>query len=54
MVYILAGLLLSRASKKVYQALLYAPAFIVWKVWLYMRVLAGFDREGWTRTARND
>lgn len=53
-VYILAGLWLSSAPKKVYQALLYAPAFIVWKVWLYLRVLIGLDRKGWTRTARND
>jgi cellulose synthase/poly-beta-1,6-N-acetylglucosamine synthase-like glycosyltransferase len=53
-IYILAGLLLSGASKKVYQALLYAPAFVVWKVWLYLRVLIGLDRKGWTRTARND
>lgn len=53
-VYILAGLWLSRAPRKVYQALLYAPVFIVWKVWLYLRVLIGLDRKGWTRTARND
>jgi cellulose synthase/poly-beta-1,6-N-acetylglucosamine synthase-like glycosyltransferase len=53
-VYIIAGLLLSGASKKTYQALLYAPAFIVWKVWLYARVLIGLDRQGWTRTVRND
>jgi 1,2-diacylglycerol 3-beta-glucosyltransferase len=53
-VYILAGLCLSGAPKKAYQALLYAPVFIVWKVWLYLRVLIGLDRKGWTRTARND
>jgi 1,2-diacylglycerol 3-beta-glucosyltransferase len=53
-VYILAGLWLSGAPKKVYQALLYAPLFIVWKVWLYLRVLIGLDRKGWTRTVRND
>ena len=53
-VYILAGLGLSGAPRKVYQALLYAPIFIVWKVWLYLRVLVGLDRKGWTRTARND
>jgi cellulose synthase/poly-beta-1,6-N-acetylglucosamine synthase-like glycosyltransferase len=53
-VYILAGLWLSGAPKEVYQALLYAPAFIVWKVWLYLRVLIGLDRNGWIRTARND
>jgi len=53
-VYILAGLWLSGAPKKVYQALLYVPVFIVWKVWLYLRVLIGLDRKGWTRTVRND
>jgi 1,2-diacylglycerol 3-beta-glucosyltransferase len=53
-VYILAGLGLSGAPRKVYQALLYAPIFIVWKVWLYLRVLIGLDRKGWIRTARND
>jgi cellulose synthase/poly-beta-1,6-N-acetylglucosamine synthase-like glycosyltransferase len=52
--YILVGLWLSGAPKKVYQALVYSPAFIVWKVWLYLRVLIGLDRKGWTRTARND
>jgi 1,2-diacylglycerol 3-beta-glucosyltransferase len=53
-VYIFAGLWLSGAPRKVYQALLYAPVFIAWKVWLYLRVLIGLDRKGWTRTARND
>jgi len=53
-IYILSGLGLSSAPRKVYQALLYAPVFIAWKVWLYVRVLIGLDRKGWTRTARND
>ena len=53
-VYIFTGLWLSGAPGKVYQALFYAPVFIVWKVWLYLRVLIGLDRKGWTRTARND
>ncbi len=52
-VYILAGLILGRAPRKVYQALLYAPAFIAWKIWLYVRILIGRDRKGWIRTARN-
>jgi 1,2-diacylglycerol 3-beta-glucosyltransferase len=52
--YILAGLCLSGAPKKIYLALLYMPVFIVWKVWLYLRVLIGLDRKGWTRTTRND
>jgi len=51
--YILAGLVLARAPRKVYQALLYAPAFIAWKIWLYVRVLINRQQKGWVRTARN-
>jgi 1,2-diacylglycerol 3-beta-glucosyltransferase len=51
--YTLAGLHLANAPKKVYQALIYAPALIVWKLWLYGRVLLGRDRQGWVRTKRN-
>lgn len=52
--YVLSALILARAPRRVYQSLLYAPFFITWKVLLYLRVLLGFDRNGWTRTARND
>lgn len=52
--YTLAGLVLAGAPGRVYQALLYAPIFVLWKVWLYARVTLGLDRNGWTRTARND
>lgn len=52
--YTLAALFLSRLPARVYQALLYVPVFIGWKVWLYLRVLVGLDRKGWVRTARND
>lgn len=51
-VYSFAALLLARAPRSVYRALLYAPAFIAWKCWLYARVLLGLDRGGWVRTAR--
>jgi len=34
-------------------ALLAAPALVVWKIWLYARVLLGRDRQGWVRTKRN-
>ena len=53
-IYTMAGLVLARAPRSVYQALLYAPLFIAWKIWLYVRVLLGLDRQGWMRTARND
>jgi cellulose synthase/poly-beta-1,6-N-acetylglucosamine synthase-like glycosyltransferase len=52
--YTLAALSLSRLPARVYQALLYVPVFIGWKIWLYLRVLVGLDRKGWVRTARND
>ncbi|MCU0489981.1 MAG: glycosyltransferase [Chloroflexaceae bacterium] len=53
-IYVITGLVLARAPGKVYQALLYAPIFVIWKVLLYGRVLAGGSPKGWVRTARND
>ncbi|KAB8142420.1 glycosyltransferase [Chloroflexia bacterium SDU3-3] len=53
-IYVFAGLLLARMPLRVYQALLYAPFFIIWKVYVYIRVLVGAERRGWVRTARND
>jgi 1,2-diacylglycerol 3-beta-glucosyltransferase len=50
--YLLAGLIMSGASKEVYFSLLYAPAFLLWKCWLYLRVLLRVDRQDWVRTAR--
>lgn len=52
-VYLLTGLALVRAPKKVWLALLYAPIFVVWKIWLYVRVALGLDKQGWIRTKRN-
>ena len=52
-IYIFAGLVLARAPRTVYQALLFTPAFILWKLWLYLRLLLGIKPGGWVRTARN-
>jgi hypothetical protein len=52
-IYIFYGLFLVRASWQIYKALLYAPGFIFWKIWLYIRILLGRDKDGWIRTARN-
>ena len=52
--YVLASLILARMPRRVYQALLYAPFFVGWKLWLYIRVLVGAERNGWVRTARNN
>jgi cellulose synthase/poly-beta-1,6-N-acetylglucosamine synthase-like glycosyltransferase len=51
--YLLAGLKLARAPRQAYRALLYAPAFVIWKIWLYARVVLGLDKQGWVRTDRN-
>ena len=51
--YTLIGLALAQAPRRVYLALLAAPALVIWKVWLYIRVLLGLDRQGWVRTKRN-
>ena len=52
-VYLITGLALVRAPRKVWLALVYAPVFIVWKLWLYVRVALGLDKQGWVRTKRN-
>lgn len=52
--YVLNGLVLARVPRRVYGALLYAPVFMAWKLWVYARVALGFEHGGWVRTARND
>jgi 1,2-diacylglycerol 3-beta-glucosyltransferase len=52
-IYIGASLQLTRAPKTIYKALLYAPAFMLWKLVLYGRVLTGRQQKGWIRTTRN-
>ena len=52
--YLFASLMLTGASHKTYLALIYTPAFMVWKIWLYIRILLGFEQQGWVRTARDD
>ena len=52
-VYIFAGLALARAPWVLYRSLLFAPAFLFWKLWLYARLLLGIKPDSWVRTARN-
>jgi cellulose synthase/poly-beta-1,6-N-acetylglucosamine synthase-like glycosyltransferase len=53
-IYIGIGLRLARIPKEIYRALLHAPAFMLWKLVLYARVVAGRQQKGWVRTARNE
>jgi cellulose synthase/poly-beta-1,6-N-acetylglucosamine synthase-like glycosyltransferase len=52
-IYIFTGLALAHAPRTVYQALLFAPAFVVWKIWIYARLLLGMKPNDWVRTVRN-
>ncbi|MDJ0752695.1 MAG: glycosyltransferase family 2 protein [Ardenticatenaceae bacterium] len=52
-VYLISGLRLAKAPVGVYKALLYAPGFMIWKIWLYLRVLINRSDDTWVRTARN-
>ncbi len=52
-IYIFYGLYLVKAPAQIYKALLYAPAFVIWKIILYMKVMFGRETQGWVRTARN-
>jgi hypothetical protein len=50
--YILSALALVRAPWRVYRALAYAPSYVGWKVWLYVRSLGARGNSPWIRTAR--
>ena len=50
--YVLTGLIIAGAPPKTYLALLGAPFYMLWKIWLYVSVLVGRYRQGWVRTAR--
>jgi cellulose synthase/poly-beta-1,6-N-acetylglucosamine synthase-like glycosyltransferase len=50
--YVLSGLALVGAPWRIYQSLAYAPAYIGWKLWLYVRSLGARGTVAWVRTAR--
>ena len=51
-IYVFSGLLLNRAPARVYKALLYAPVFIAWKLWLNVQMMSGKGLDRWVRTGR--
>jgi 1,2-diacylglycerol 3-beta-glucosyltransferase len=53
LLYILGGLILARTPRRTYLALLYAPLFVLWKLWLLLRVVMKLEQQGWVRTARD-
>ncbi|MEX1254751.1 MAG: glycosyltransferase family 2 protein [Dehalococcoidia bacterium] len=50
--YVVVGLLLSGLPARTYVALVHAPRFVIWKVWLYLRELISRRQPAWTRTTR--
>lgn len=52
--YLLAGLKMVNAPRSVYRVFVYAPGYILWKMWHYVRILFGFEQQKWVRTTRNE
>jgi cellulose synthase/poly-beta-1,6-N-acetylglucosamine synthase-like glycosyltransferase len=52
MLYVLIGLRLARLPLAAYRSLLFAPAYIIWKLWVYMVALIAAGDRRWVRTAR--
>jgi cellulose synthase/poly-beta-1,6-N-acetylglucosamine synthase-like glycosyltransferase len=50
--HLLVGLALVGAPARTYVALAYAPAYVLWKVWIYLRAAVSGGSGPWVRTAR--
>lgn len=50
--YVVTGLRMVRAGPRTYAALLWAPLYVVWKLWIYAISAIGIRRGGWVRTSR--
>ena len=49
--HVMSALVLAGAPASVYRSLVHAPAMVLWKVRLWLRMLAGPGEGGWVRTA---
>ena len=50
--YVLVGLRLARLPLAAYRSLLFAPAYIIWKLWVYAVALVSSGDRRWVRTSR--
>jgi cellulose synthase/poly-beta-1,6-N-acetylglucosamine synthase-like glycosyltransferase len=50
--YVLIGLRLAHLPLAAYRSLLFAPAYIAWKLWLYLAALVSPGERRWIRTSR--
>jgi hypothetical protein len=51
--YLLLGVLIGGSFRKTVPALLLAPPFLVWKLFVDLLAVLGVGRTTWSRTARN-
>jgi hypothetical protein len=51
-IYLIAALALVRAPLRIYCALIYAPIYLMWKIWVYARAFAMPRSQRWVRTQR--
>lgn len=51
-VFIAVGMRVARLPHAAYQAMLSAPAYVVWKLWLYVRMAVQPRQQTWVRTDR--
>ncbi|HEU5369279.1 MAG TPA: glycosyltransferase family 2 protein, partial [Ktedonobacterales bacterium] len=52
LLYIVIGLRLARLPLAAYRSLLFAPAYIIWKLWVYLVALIPAGERRWVRTSR--
>jgi cellulose synthase/poly-beta-1,6-N-acetylglucosamine synthase-like glycosyltransferase len=53
LLYIFIGLRLARLPLAAYRSLLFVPAYIVWKLWVYVAALVSAGDRRWVRTTRS-
>ena len=53
-IYLISGLVLTKAPFAVYKNLLYAPFYVLWKLLLVFRIFTKESDDSWIRTARNE
>lgn len=52
--YLLAGLRMVKAPRRIYMSLFYIPKYVLWKLWLLVQIMLGRGQEEWVRTERNE
>lgn len=50
--YVVVGLMVARVPARIASALLFAPAYVAWKLMLYIGMAARRGATGWVRTER--